>query len=172
MRRLHQLAARGAVAIVAASAPVQAQTAIDGSRFKMGDITYRLYGMEAPDAEQTCRHGWPAGAQAIKALDILLRRGPVTCEDQERNKDGERVAICHGGGNDIAASMVRSGMAWADLDTTRKYVVEEARAAADRMGVHGHLCQTVWRWRAKNRPEPQFRRQEGSGGRADGPFVR
>jgi endonuclease YncB( thermonuclease family) len=172
MRRLHRLVARGALAIVATSTPVLAQTAIDGSRFKMGDTTYRLFGMEAPDPEQVCRYQWPAGTEATKALDILLHRGEVTCEDQERNKAGERVAICTSGGNDLGAAMVRSGMAWADLDVSRKYVVEEARAAADHVGVHGHLFQTVWRWRAKHRPEPQFKRQEGSGGRADGPFVR
>lgn len=170
-RRHARLVALTALAFVTPTVAALAQTAIDGSRFTMGDVTYRLFGMEAPDPEQVCRYRWPAGTEATKALDILLRRGPVTCEDQERNKHGERVAICIGGGDDIAASMVRSGMAWADLDVSRKYVVEEARAASDHVGVHGHLCQTVWRWRAKHRPEPQFKRQEGSGG-ADGPFVR
>lgn len=144
-----------------------AQTAIDGSRFRMGDATWRLYGMEAPAAGQLCRHKWPAGALATRALDALLQGGEVTCEEIERNQDGERVALCESAGQDIAAAMVRSGMGWADLKASRKYVVEEARAASDRVGVHGHACTSVWNWRIKNQSHRQFERREGSGGRAD-----
>lgn len=144
-----------------------AQTAIDGSRFRMGDATWRLFGMEAPDPEQLCRHKWPAGVQATRALDALLQGGEVICEEMERNQDGERVGLCESAGQDIAAAMVRSGMGWADLPASRKYVVEEARAASDHIGVHGHACTSVWNWRIKNRLDPQFVRREGSGGRAD-----
>lgn len=161
MRRLDLLAARAALLLVAAIVPATAQTAIDGNRFRMDGTTWRLWAIDAPDPSQTCRRNWPAGAEAVQALTALLQAGEVRCEEKGRNQEGEEIAICRSGEEDIAAAMVRSGMAWADMAVDRKYVVEEARAASEYIGVHAHRCKTAWDWRAGNRVEPQFNRQEG-----------
>ena len=39
-----------------------AQTITDGDTLKQGGVTYRLWGIDAPEAKQVCPDGWPAAA--------------------------------------------------------------------------------------------------------------
>ena len=73
------------------------------------------------------------------------------CEEKDRDRYGRTVAICRVAGEDLGATMVREGMAWAFVRYSRDYVDQEARAKADRLGVHAHDCVTAWEWRAQNR---------------------
>jgi endonuclease YncB( thermonuclease family) len=132
---------------------------VDANTLKLGETTYRLWGMDAPDPEQTCARAWPAGREASAALAKLVADKTVQCEEKGRDREGRTTAVCAADGADLGAAMVRDGMAWADLATTRAYVVQEARSTAEYRGVHGHHCKTAWDWRARKPPEPQFRRQ-------------
>jgi endonuclease YncB( thermonuclease family) len=59
LRKLSSLA----TALVVAS-PCAAQSAVDGDTLKQGGVTYRLWGIDAPEAKQVCPDGWPAGSLA------------------------------------------------------------------------------------------------------------
>ena len=43
--------------------------------------------------------------------------------------------------------MVRLGMAWADVKSSRDYVELEEKAKAEHLGVHAHDCVPAWEWR-------------------------
>ena len=43
--------------LVLASAPAAAQTVTDGDTLKQGGATYRLWGIDAPEAKQVCPDG-------------------------------------------------------------------------------------------------------------------
>lgn len=149
-----------ATSLILTSVPVAtAQTVVDGNTVELESRTYRLWGMDAPDIDQTCASAWPAGQEAMKALAGMIDGKKVECAEKGHDRNGRTVARCTADGIDLAAAMVRSGMAWADLPVSRAYIVEEAKAAADFRGVHAHHCRTAWDWRAKRRPEPQFQRQ-------------
>jgi hypothetical protein len=47
--------------------------------------------------------------------------------------------------------MVTDGHAWAFVRYSRDYLDEEREAAAVRAGLHGHICEHAWRWRAEQR---------------------
>lgn len=132
-----------------------AQTITDGDTLKLGDTTYRLWGIDAPESQQTCPDGWPAGRLAATQLQTLIKGRPVVCEAKDTDRYGRTVAICRAGGEDLSALMVRSGMAWAFVRYSRDYMDQEARARADRVGVYAHQCEPPWEWRARNRGEPQ-----------------
>src|SRR3954451_25191960 len=47
------------------------QTITDGDTLKQGGVTYRLRGIDAPEAKQVCPDGWPASSLAATRLQAL-----------------------------------------------------------------------------------------------------
>lgn len=131
--------------------PAAAHTITDGDTLKQGGITYRLWGIDAPEAKQTCPDGWPAGSLATTRLKALTAGRPVVCQEKDRDRYGRIVAICRASGEDLGAVMVREGLAWAFMRYSGEYVGQEEKAKADRLGVHAHGCLPAWEWRAQER---------------------
>jgi endonuclease YncB( thermonuclease family) len=136
---------------LAAASPCFAQTITDGDTLKQGGITYRLWGIDAPEAKQTCPGGWPAGRLATTRLLELTAGRQVVCQEKDRDRYGRIVAICRASGEDLGAIMVREGLAWAFVRHSSDYVGQEAKAKADRLGIHARGCQPAWEWRAQPR---------------------
>jgi len=149
-----------AIAIVSmTSGAATAQVVVDGNHIMWADRLVRLWGIDAPDEDQICGDGWQAGRNAKQFLAQSMQDGILQCADRSQNPAGQTHAVCQVDSVDLGTTMVRAGMAWADLGVTHKYVVDEAKASASRLGVHGHRCVTAWTWRTKKRVEPQFNRQ-------------
>lgn len=130
-----------------ASTSATAQTVSDGDTLKIGGQRYRLFGIDAPEARQTCPDGWPAGRLATSHLQSLIAGRSVTCQAKDRDRYGRTVAVCFAGGVDLGERMVRDGYAWAFVRYSQSYVDEEARARAGNLGVHAHSCAPAWEWR-------------------------
>jgi endonuclease YncB( thermonuclease family) len=62
------------------------QTITDGDTLKQGGVTYRLWGIDAPEAKQVCPDGLPAGSLAATPLQALTAGRPIA----------RIVAICRG----------------------------------------------------------------------------
>jgi endonuclease YncB( thermonuclease family) len=139
------------IALAAATAPASAQTVTDGDTLKLNGTTYRLWGIDAPESKQACADGWPAGSLATTRLQALISGRSVVCQEKDRDRYGRVVAICRASGEDLGAILVREGLAWAFVRYSRDYVGQEARAKADRLGVHAHDCTAAWEWRARQR---------------------
>jgi endonuclease YncB( thermonuclease family)/dienelactone hydrolase len=126
--------------------------AIDGNTIKMDGITYRLWGIDAPELDQRCYpEGWRAGIEAARALAAMIERRPVTCEAKAQDSHGRTVAVCRAGGRDLGAAMVVSGMALALAADGGDYVEQEMQAMRARVGVHAHACLAPSEWRAQRR---------------------
>jgi len=131
--------------LAALPAFAQSVRVVDGDTLRIDDVTYRLWGIDAPEAHQACADAWPAGRTATKHLRALIRDRHVTCEPRTLDRYGPTVAICRADGRDLRADMVADGHAWAFVRYSRDYVEEEREAAAVRAGIHGHTCEPVWR---------------------------
>ncbi len=105
----------------------------------LGNTHYRLWGIEAPGLHQTCAEKWPAGERARNLLQRLTTGRHVTCEARGLDPYRRVVGLCRAGGNDLAASMVDAGFAWAQPGTSA-YARIEQDARADARGVHGQDC--------------------------------
>ena len=139
------------VAIGLWAAGAAAQSMVDGDTLKLGGITYRLWGIDAPELAQTCPDGWPAGRMAATRLQALTAGRSVVCQEKDRDRYGRTVAICRASGEDVGAILVREGLAWAFVRYSSDYVRQEGQAKDDRLGVHAHGCTPAWEWRVQER---------------------
>ena len=137
--------------LMLASAPADAQTVIDGDTLKLDGTTFRLWGIDAPEAKQRCGD-YPAGSLATGALEKLITGKRVECEKRATDRYGRTVALCRADGEDVSRAMVRLGMAWAFTRYSLDYVAEEQAAKGDGLGIHAHACEPAWQWRASKRP--------------------
>jgi endonuclease YncB( thermonuclease family) len=125
-----------------------AQSVVDGDTIRIGAARFRLWGIDAPEARQTCADGWQAGAAASRALGAFMEGRAITCEPRGQDRYGRTIALCRADGRDLGAEMVRAGMALAFTRYSADYVSDEAKAKAAGVGVHAHACAPPWEWRA------------------------
>jgi len=97
----------------------QSQTATRSSR---GGVTYRLWGIDAPELAQTCPDGWPAGRYAAWRLAALTVGRQVVCQEKDLDRYGRSTAVCRVFGEDLGAILVREGFAWAFTRYSVDYV--------------------------------------------------
>jgi endonuclease YncB( thermonuclease family) len=143
--------AQAFLGLLFAASAVLAQTITDGDTLKLNGVTYRLWGIDAPETRQDCPDGWPAGRLATTHLQSLISGRNVICERKDTDRYGRTVAICRAGGEDLGAMMVRDGYAWAFIRYSASYVGQETLAKKEMLGVHRHDCVPAWDWRAAQR---------------------
>ncbi len=59
--------------------PAAGQTVIDGDSLQIGAVRYRLNGIDAPEVDQVCPDGWPAGFEARRYLEQLVEGKQIRC---------------------------------------------------------------------------------------------
>lgn len=133
-------------------------TIVDGDTLKMNGESYRLAGIDAMEAKQSCQHSdgtqWPCGAEATAKLREFVGTREVTCEVQSRDRYRRFIATCFADGRDLGRHMVRKGMAIAYRKYAQTYVPDENTARFLKIGIWaGHF----------DRPE-DWRRQQRKGG--------
>lgn len=85
---------------------------IDGDTLGVAGSRVRLYGIDAPEAGQTCRRtgrSWACGTDSEKALVSAITGREVRCEQQDRDRYGRVVGICWAGSENLNAWMVENG---------------------------------------------------------------
>lgn len=125
---------------------------IDGDTLAIGETTYRLHGIDAPELAQGCATPsdgeWACGTKAKEALEALAEGADVQCEGLEEDGYGRVVAVCRADGTDVNAELVRRGLAWAFRRYSEDYAALEEEARADGVGVWRAETQTPWDFRA------------------------
>jgi endonuclease YncB( thermonuclease family) len=99
----------------------------------------RLYGIDAPEHDQTCRRAgrsYACGQEAAAALRAFLGARTVNCVRRDTDRYGRTVAVCSAGGTDVNGWMARQGHALAYREYSTDYVPQENAARAARRGVH------------------------------------
>lgn len=131
-----------AALLLLAAQPAHAQSAaiLDGGQISIDGGVYRLQGIDAPDPNQVCDDGYPAGKEAIRTLLGLMKGRRLVCENQGRDPAGRTVALCRADGRDLGEQMVRAGMAWATPMKRDGYGDVQRDAEAEKLGVHDHPC--------------------------------
>lgn len=134
------------------SAMAASARVVDGDTLEIAGVTYRLHGIDAPEAGQTCEKKgggrWPCGKAAISAMEDLVAAGTVVCKGESNDAYGRVIGICQVNGRDINKAMVESGLAWAFVKYSRDYEAAEADARAAGAGVWQENTEAPWDYRA------------------------
>lgn len=124
-------------------------TVVDGDTLRLGEVTIRLEGLDAPEMRQSCeREGrsYRCGVVARDALGERLREGSLVCRVVGRDRYRRSLARCSLDGDDIGAWLVREGLAVA----YGAYEPEEAEARRRRSGVWAGPFQLPRVWRQQH----------------------
>lgn len=137
---------------------------IDGDTIEIGEISYRLNGIDAPEVGQKCPKPsgtWNCGDQAIKELASLAEDRVVECVAHSQDGYGRTLATCYVDGRDIGAVMVSSGYAWAFVKYSHAYISEEAQAKSEHLGVWQGDAMPPWEYRAEKWANAEQEAPEG-----------
>ena len=126
--------------------PLLAASAIvhDGRSIQLGDITYRLDGIDAPELDQTCiddhADPWSCGVDARDQLTRLIDGRAVRCDDLGVDKTTRKrhVGVCtiEGEPTSINQQLARLGMAISAEPAQKLHLKDDAAAArADKTGL-------------------------------------
>ncbi|TMV92677.1 thermonuclease family protein [Thioclava sp. BHET1] len=111
---------------------------VDGDTLVLQNTRVRLFGIDAPEARQTCKRAsgqvWACGKAATLQLQKLASHG-VRCTGTEADRYGRLIAVCRADGRDINAQMVARGAAFAYRKYSRDYVGQEAQAKRAALGI-------------------------------------
>jgi len=166
------------LSLAAISVPAVAQiisghaVAVDGDTLQMTGERIRLFGIDAPEADQTCQRGgevWRCGEDAGRMLASLVDGKPIECTQRDRDDYGRMVAVCRVAKTDLAMAMVNAGLAVVPPQFTADYVDGEAAAKARGVGLWGSNFAMPSTYRAAH---PQKYAGSGSRARLPAPATR
>lgn len=141
-----------ALAMSVAGATADSVRVVDGDTIRIDDTTFRLYGIDAPEAGQTCNDAsggsWRCGDGATRHLETLIGDAVPVCDDRGLDDYDRVLAVCTVSGVDINRAMVLDGYAWAFRRYSEDYVSDEGVALAAGMQIWQAATQSAWDYRA------------------------
>jgi endonuclease YncB( thermonuclease family) len=132
---------------------------VDGDTIRVGGETVRLFGIDAPERDQTCRRPdgtvWRCGDWAGTEARRLFQGKRAACAAQGTDQYGRTVAICTVDGRDMGEVLVTAGYARAYLRYSDRYLETEKAAVVAGRGIFGSDMAAPEDHRAASRPVPQ-----------------
>ncbi|HYB09980.1 MAG TPA: thermonuclease family protein [Alphaproteobacteria bacterium] len=133
-------------------------TVIDANHLDVAGKRFKLYGIDAPDTDETCQTAkgveYPCGIEARDALMKLVAPGEVSCLPRGPNALNETMAICTIGQTDIARALTEAGWALADRARTLYYEDPELTARTAKRGIWQGKFVSPDAWRIGERVPP------------------
>lgn len=129
---------------------------IDGDSLEVAGKRIRLFGIDAPEATQTCdRAGqkWACGQASAERLKGMIGEGGVICNGTEVDQYGRLLAVCTISGIDLNHAMVADGWATAFRKYSEAYVADETRARAGKLGLWSSSFELPEDYRAQGREQ-------------------
>jgi endonuclease YncB( thermonuclease family) len=149
-----------AALVPASGSPVQAggeiagvASVVDPDTIEIHGQRIRLHGIDAPEGGQTCLdaagRNWRCGQRAALALQDLIGRRTVTCDERDVDRYGRIVGRCLVGGLDINEWLVAQGLALAYWRYSRDYVAAEDEVRVAGRGMWAGTFEPPWEWRRR-----------------------
>lgn len=139
--------------LCAAAAHADSFDVVDGDTIRSGTTTYRLFGIDAPEAGQRCnaaRGGtWPCGKVATQRMGELVIGRSIVCDDRGLDDHGRMLSVCTHNGRAINETMVRESLAWSFRRYAHLYDAVEDSVRPLRRGVWQADTEAPWDYRAR-----------------------
>lgn len=167
-RTLHFVAALTSLSIaLTAPAPAADQTevsgvarVIDADILAIGNQRIILWGIDAPERNQTCSlagRNWGCWQAAVRKLQTLAEDRSVRCTSRAQPDPLGRIfATCTTGATDLGEAMVKSGLARAFRKQSDLYRAAEEEAKSANLGLWQKTAKHIdpWIWRLKKSRSP------------------
>lgn len=128
---------------------------IDGDTWDVGGVRVRLFGIDAPEADQTCTDSdgidWPCGGWVSREVRKRYQGKTARCVEVATDRYGRSVSKCSVNGRDAGRDLVSDGLAFAYRRYSMDYDLDEKAAAVNGRGLHGSKVQAPAAWRAQKR---------------------
>ncbi|EBA02090.1 nuclease (SNase-like) protein [Rhodobacterales bacterium HTCC2150] len=124
---------------------------VDGDTIEIGDIIFRINGIDAPEYGQKCGPAealWQCGREALALVANLVDGHDVRCNPIEKDNYGRVVGTCYVGDLDIGSEVVRQGLAWAFVRYSTIYIDVENEARLSGRNIWSGPAQPAWEFRA------------------------
>eukprot|EP01017_Pseudomicrothorax_dubius_P016089 TRINITY_DN1830_c0_g1_i1.p1 TRINITY_DN1830_c0_g1~~TRINITY_DN1830_c0_g1_i1.p1 ORF type:complete len:180 (+),score=32.09 TRINITY_DN1830_c0_g1_i1:510-1049(+) len=113
---------------------------VDGDTIKAGGQRIRLFGIDAPEMDQTCwdkrKREWPCGVRAKDFLVDFIQDKKLACEVEDVDRYKRLVATCRTEeGSDIAEALVKAGLAVPYTRYTKRYQEHAEDARESNQGI-------------------------------------
>lgn len=143
------------VDLLPAQADVQGSAYVhDGDTFTVAGTKIRLFGVDAPEMDQTCEmpdgSDWACGRWSRDQVRDILKGRDLRCVKRVYDKYGRMVARCYLEDQDLAKMLVRDGIVFSYASFSRDYIKVEKAAAVAGRGL----------WVAKVMSPAEFRRSK------------
>ncbi len=134
---------------------------INGDTLKINGSYFRLYGVDAPESNQTCANGqgrsYRCGAEAGNWLRSWIDNNTLECHVMQQDENGNMVGTCSLGQYDLGAALVNAGWAVAYLKYTDVYYPYEEQARQNRRGLWQGQFYMPWDWRVLQAQKPKIK---------------
>ncbi len=136
---------------------------ITGDTLRMKGKYISLYGIDAPELNQTCANrsgrSYHCGKAAARWLSDWLINADVgvDCRILQKDSRGNMVGVCSLGPYDIGAAMANAGWAVAYTKYTDIYVPYEQQAQQKRVGLWQGRFYKPWDWRKIKAQKPKIK---------------
>ncbi|MGO7175374.1 thermonuclease family protein [Rhizobium ruizarguesonis] len=125
---------------------------VDGDTLEVAGVVYRMHGIDAPEAGQTCKSAdgglWQCGKEAIASLEGLALGNDVNCDNRGVDLYGRTIGVCKVGDRDLNATMIETGHAWAFRRYSEDYVGVEEVAHKAKIGIWQAETEAPWEYRS------------------------
>ena len=125
---------------------------IDGDTINIGSNKIRLYGIDAPEINQTClkkTKEWLCGVQSKIELINIINNEALSCKIIDIDRYKRLIGECFINQININQKMVKQGWALAYRYYSLKYVGDEIFAKQKRNGIWQSIFENPWDYRKK-----------------------
>ena len=134
---------------------------INGDTLEIQGSYFKLYGIDAPEANQSCadRQGrsYNCGREAALWLKNWITTNELECRVMQQDTKGNMVGTCSLGQYDIGAALVNAGWAVSYQKYTDIYVPYERQAQMNKRGLWQGTFYMPWDWRAMQGKKPKIK---------------
>lgn len=134
---------------------------VSGDTLNINGHLFRLYGIDAPELNQSCADGsgraYSCGRQAAAWLSSWLQDNTLECKVMQQDKNGNMAGTCSLGAYDIGAALVNAGWAVAYAKHTDIYIPYQQQAESNGSGLWQGEFYMPWDWRKIQARKPNIK---------------
>ena len=126
---------------------------VDGDTIHLDGEKIRFIGIDTPELKQTCiKEGVinPCGVTAKVILIEKISNNKVDCISEGKDQYKRTLAECFVNNESLSSYLVRSGYAFAYRKYSKKFILDEDYAKANKIGMWSMVFDYPWDFRKNN----------------------